>query len=340
MGEFKERFEKYYDYTPSLTPPFPKAMLLETTNHCNHSCIFCSHLKMSRPRGFIKKELAFRLLKEAYILGVREVGFYMFGEPLLDPNLEQYIRYAKELGFVYTFLTTNGSLLNEERMLSVIDSGLDSIKFSLNGATREHYLFAHGVDDFEEVKKNIIRISDYREQTNKNFRIFISSVITKYTQGDGDIIRSLFMPYVDEVFVVECHNQGGNMNYEMENALKISKNKNVHSEKGFCFMPFNRIHITYEGYLTLCCVDYQNYLAIENLNEISLNEAWYSLKFQKVRQMHMDDRLEGTLCYNCLKNVVSEIKPLSEMYCPYYSDKEKQMQVLQMRLSKLNESRF
>lgn len=262
----------------------------------------------------------------------------MFGEPLLDRNLEQYIKYAKELGFVYTFITTNGSLLDERRMISVIEAGLDSIKFSLNGATREHYLFAHGVDSFEQVKENIIRISEYRKESNKDFKIYISSVLTKYTQDDGKKIKDMFFPYVDDVFALECHNQGGNMNYEIENELKITKNSNVHSEKGFCFMPFNRIHITWEGYLTLCCVDYQNYLAIENLNEISLKEAWHSLKFQQIRQMHLDNKLEGTLCYNCLKNVISEVRPIFDDYaCPYSFDRDEHMRILQARLENLRD---
>lgn len=336
MNEFKRNFEKYYDYVPSPVLPFPKVMLLETTNYCNHGCIFCSHLKMTRTKGFMKKELAYRILEEAYRGGIREVGFYMFGEPLLDENLEHYIEYAKKLGFSYTFITTNGSMLAEERMVSLIDSGLDSIKFSFNGATREHYLFAHGIDHFQRVKDNILRLSHYREKCGRSFKIFISSVITKYTQNDGLEIKNMFSPYVDDVCVVECHNQGGNMNYEIENALKITENRNVHSEKGFCFMPFNRMHITWEGYLTLCCVDYQNYLAIENLNRMSLEEAWNSVKYQKIRQMHLDNKLEGTLCYNCLNNTISEIKPLSDEYaCPYCTDMEKQMCLLQTRLEGL-----
>ena len=32
-----------------------------------------------------------KILKEAYNLGTREVGFYGTGEPLVDNNLEEYI---------------------------------------------------------------------------------------------------------------------------------------------------------------------------------------------------------------------------------------------------------
>lgn len=336
MNEYINKYNEYYNVSRLQLPPFPRTMLLETTNYCNHSCIFCAHSKMTRPHGFIKKELAIRILKEAYEAGVREVGLYMFGEPLLDKNLEDYIIFAKKLGYSYVFITTNGFLLNQEKMVSIIGAGLDSIKFSFNGGTKEHYLFAHGVDAFEIVKNNILALADYRKKQEKDFKIFISGVLTKYTKDDGNEIRNMFGDVVDDIAILECHNQGGNMNYEIENALKISDSKNVHSEKGFCFMPYNRIHVTWEGYLTLCCVDYQNYLIIDDLNKVSLLEAWNSEQFQKVRRRHLENKLEDTLCYNCLNNVNLEIKPLTEMYAyPYCCDEKKRMEVLQQRVDEL-----
>lgn len=336
MNEFINKYNEYYHVSRLQLPPFPKTMLLETTNYCNHSCIFCAHSKMTRPQGFIKKELAIRILKEAYKAGVREVGLYMFGEPLLDKNLEDYIIYAKEMGYTYVFITTNGHLLNQEKIISLIGAGLDSIKFSFNGGTKEHYLFAHGVDAFELVKNNILALADYRKKQEKNFKIFISSVLTKYTKDDGDEIRKIFGDVVDDIAILECHNQGGNMNYEIENALKISDSKSVHSEKGFCFMPYNRIHVTWEGYLTLCCVDYQNYLIIEDLNKVSLLEAWNSERFQEIRKRHLENKLENTLCYNCLYNANLEINPLAEKFAyPFCYDAEKRMKVLQQRIDQL-----
>lgn len=260
----------------------------------------------------------------------------MFGEPLLDKHLDEYIRYAKKLGFSYTFVTTNGYLLNEEKISSLIGSGLDSIKFSFNGGTKEHYLFSHGVDGFQCVKDNIIALYNYRKLTNKKFKIYISAVLTKYTKDDGKEIKKIFEDVADDILIMECHNQGGNMNYEIENALKISDSKNVHSEKGFCFMPFNRIHVTWEGYLTLCCVDYQNYLIVEDLNKISLWDAWNSKRFQEIRKRHIENRLEGTLCYNCLNNINSEIRPLAEKYAyPFCRNMKKRMNELQARIDEL-----
>lgn len=84
-------------------PPFPKNMMMEVTNACNHKCLFCGNRNQKRRRVQAEKELYFRLIDEAGRLGVKEIGFYMSGEPLLCNELEEYIDRAKN---------TDGGVLN------------------------------------------------------------------------------------------------------------------------------------------------------------------------------------------------------------------------------------
>ena len=104
----------------SLTPPFPKTnFLIELSNACNHACIFCTHQKMKRPVGRINKDFAYDILQQAYDLGTREVGFYATGEPFILPDLADYIRKAKDIGYTYVYLTSNGALATPERVREV-----------------------------------------------------------------------------------------------------------------------------------------------------------------------------------------------------------------------------
>ncbi|MCL2812884.1 MAG: radical SAM protein, partial [Clostridia bacterium] len=104
-----------------LEPPFPHSnFLIETSNACNQKCIFCAHQKMTRKVGKIKPELVFDILAQAYALGTREVGFYATGEPFLVPELPMYIKKAKEIGYEYVYLTSNGALATPERIRAVI----------------------------------------------------------------------------------------------------------------------------------------------------------------------------------------------------------------------------
>jgi len=87
---------------------------------------------MKRKVGQMKPEMVESALRQAYELGTREVGFYATGEPFIVKELPEYIKMAKDIGYTYTYLTSNGSLAIPEKIRAVIDAGLDSIKFSIN----------------------------------------------------------------------------------------------------------------------------------------------------------------------------------------------------------------
>lgn len=76
---------------------------------------------MKRKRKLIDKNLVFRILQEAYELGTKEVGFYMTGESLLDKNLGSYILLAKKIGYNYVYITTNGLLLDEKKLMNLLN---------------------------------------------------------------------------------------------------------------------------------------------------------------------------------------------------------------------------
>lgn len=311
--DIKDRIE-IYDQTlncADLKPPFPKTMLLEVSNICNHTCAFCANSKSDRKKGFVEKEFAKRILLEAYTLGTREVGFYATGEPLVDKNLETYISYAKEIGFEYVFITTNGALFDLNRIQSIVESGVDSIKFSINGANRADYLLIHGKDDFDKVVENLRIVSELRHKYN--FKLYISFIMTKQTVATKEQFEQEYGKYVDDIIFMKCINQSGYM-HELNDLLAIDNDGGEYVVDGICPMIFNKLYVTYEGYLTMCCTDFQNYLIVADLNQESLEHAWHNEYAQRLRKCHLDHHLEGTLCYTCLENCISDIKPLREAY--------------------------
>ena len=52
-------------------------------------------------------------------------------------------------------------------MKIAIDNGLDSIKFSIHGGTKDTYKKIHGKDDFDRVIKNLIWVDEYRKTQKK-----------------------------------------------------------------------------------------------------------------------------------------------------------------------------
>ncbi|MBU3190606.1 radical SAM protein [Clostridium bowmanii] len=314
--DLKGRIAQYNVIDKNLIPPFPRNMLIELTNLCNHNCLFCANSKMTRKKGEINEEFLFRILKEAFEEGTEEVGFYATGEPFVSKNLALYVAKAKEIGYKYVYITTNGALATPKRSIAVIEAGVDSIKFSINAGTKETYKIIHGKDEFNIVLDNLKYISDYRKKNNKNFKIFVSSIVTKYSEDEEEALEEKLKNICDEVVFLNVANQGGMM-YEINEKLALEDDK-YSIKKMPCSLPFNSLHVTYEGYLTACCIDFQNYLTVADLNKVSIKEAWNGKKLIELRRKHLEDSIEGTLCYNCIYNKNEYVEPLLPEHATYY----------------------
>lgn len=286
--------------TQRLTKPdFPRHIMVEVTNICNHKCTFCAYSVMERSKGSMPADFFYKTVKEAYDLGAREIGLFSGAEPLTCRHLEEFVSFCVQTGYEYLYISTNGSLAKPQKLKGLIDNGLSSLKFSVNGGTREVYKKIHGADHFDRVVENIEFLNNYRKKINKEIFLGISFVEVEENKHTFIDIKKRFTGIVDEIAFYKGHNSSG----QMTNLPPMMEDS--------CDLPFNRIHISYEGYLRACCNDYENLLAMEDLNSSSLEEAWHSQLFQSLRQRHLDDDLSGSLCGACIKNCKSKISPLN-----------------------------
>lgn len=301
----------------SLEPPFPKTnFLIELSNACNHACIFCTHQKMQRQVGHIDKLKCFNILQEAYDLGTREVGFYATGEPFLIKDLGDYIKEAKRIGYTYVYLTSNGALATPDRIREVIDAGLDSIKFSINAPQRKLYEFIHGKDDFDKVVEHLRYLNQYRSESGKNYKIYVTGILTRFTENLKDKYYEVFGNLADQIVFKYVYNQGGYMQ-EIDELLRCDCDT---EERRRCNLPFDAISVTQEGYLSIENADYENMLIVADLNKVSLKEGWYGEKMKEMRRRFLEDDLEGTICDGCVHHKCSMARPISPEYSTISGD--------------------
>ena len=292
----------------TLEPPFPKTnFLMELSNVCNHACIFCTHQKMQRKVSKMNQSTGFRILQEAYDLGTREVGFYATGEPFLVPELPEYIRKAKEIGYTYVYLTSNGSLATPEKIRSVIDAGLDSIKFSINAPSKKLYKFIHGRDDFDKVVEHLKYLNEYRKTSGRNYKIYVTGILTRFTENLRDKYFEIFGGLADQIVFKYVYNQGGYMQ-EIDQLLRCHSDNEARRR---CNLPFDAISVTQEGYLSIENADYENMLIVANLNEVSLRDGWYGDKMKEMRRRFIENALQGTLCDGCVNHRKSSARALT-----------------------------
>lgn len=291
----------------TLEPPFPYTnFLIELSNVCNHRCIFCAHDKMTRNVGYIEKEMLKSVLRQAYDLGTREVGMYSTGEPFLVKELPEYVKIAKDIGYEYVYITSNGSMATPEKIRAVVDAGADSIKFSINAPYREPYRFIHGRDDFDTVVEHLKYLNQYRRESGKSYKIFITGILTRYTEQFREDYFKVFDGLADEIVFKDVYNQGGYMP-EIDSLLSCTYD---HETFRRCNLPFDSIYVTHEGYLSVCNADFENMLVVADLNKVSLKDGWYGETMKEVRRAFLEDKMEGLLCDGCVHHQIRPVRPI------------------------------
>jgi len=120
------------------------------TSGCNFRCPFCHNASLVLTPGknevIPEEEIFSFLIKRQGILdGVCITG----GEPLLQPDIDEFIGKIKDLGYMVK-LDTNGSF--PERLSSLIEKGLiDYVAMDIKN-TKEKYGETVGVDNFDVAK--------------------------------------------------------------------------------------------------------------------------------------------------------------------------------------------
>lgn len=312
---FIEKRELHFEFEDKqkFVNKVPKNALVELSNSCNHECVFCYNPEMKRKTSSLNIEKFVGFVKQSAKEGLEEIGLYATGEPFMTKNLDSFIRIAKENGIRRVYITSNGALASIDKVIKCIDAGLDSIKFSINAGTRESYKIIHGFDDFEKVISNLKKIYEFKTNNKIKLQLLCSFVITDLTCHETTAFEQNYNYLFDEKIVFfKAGNQGGRT-YEKNKSItrKVKQNNLRKFEYKPCEMLWNRLHLNNEGNLTACCVDYENDLVYTKLNsEKKILEHFNSKKIIELREKHLNNDLDGTICKNCIYNTMVRFNKL------------------------------
>jgi len=127
-----------------MSPISPQVVYIEVTNRCNLLCETC-------PRTFFNREPLKTLTYEEFVQiaeqfpNMRRASLHGIGEPLLNKELPQIIKYLKGRE-VEVIINSNGTLLTPTWQEALVESGLDEYRCSIDGAKPETYARIRGAN--------------------------------------------------------------------------------------------------------------------------------------------------------------------------------------------------
>lgn len=291
------------EYKKTVIPP-PHSVKVELTRKCNYKCGFCVNSRLV-DKGHMSLENFRTIAQKIYDAGVRSIAPFYFGESFIVPYLPDAVRIAKEIGFPYIFLTTNGSVSTPEKIKACMEAGLNSLKFSLNHADEEQFqqITNVSVKNFYKMKENIKSAWKIREEGKYDCGLFASYI--QYTGEQGEKMKGIIdelSPYLDEIYPLPLFSQAGEIENEDWEFIGGNPGRADNPRPIIpCWTLFKEAHINYDGSGNACCFGIADERFIHgNLLEQSFDEVWNHEKIQKLREAHLAGNIKGTPCEGCI----------------------------------------
>lgn len=285
-----------------LVPP-PDRLYIESTNICNLSCIMCptGRKEQVRKKGYMDFEL-FKSIVDEMAPWVQATTLHIWGEPLMHPRLFDMIAYCRQQG-LRSEISTNATLLNEERSRAILDAGLGAIYLCLDGMRPETYEQIRVNADYEQTNRNIRRFIELK-QAGGYQDPFVNLQIIQMEKTLGEIdefVKEWHLPGVDRISVKPFDSWGGQI--EDINKLKASADA-LPAQRYACPNLWYHTHIYWDGRIAMCDRDFNLTYDLGNVRNadgsVHVLENWNGPKMQQLRRQHVRNDLNGVSpCNTC-----------------------------------------
>ena len=289
-----------------LSTPF--IIFIDPASACNFRCPFCptGHLKMIKETGRFNGAMKFDIFKKIiddlaeFDSPIKVLRLYKDGEPFLNKNLANMIKYAKDSNLVqYIDTTTNGSLITKENLSAVIDAGLDKINISVDGMNKEQYKKFTGFNfNFEEFVEKI----KWLYKNKKNLEIVIKIPAELISKEQHKEFYQTFGDYCDRIFIENFAPCWPEFDVEEHTGFKITEGiyQQEIVETDTCPYIFYAYSVNADGLVSSCFLDWGRKLIIGDVNKHSMVEIWNSKEMNDLRLRHLKGKRKDTsVCKDC-----------------------------------------
>jgi len=270
----------------------------------------CPHEKMKRPRGIMDFSLFKKIVNDCKELDLSESTIFLHkeGEPFTDELIIDRIIYIKDQlpNLKQLYVSTNGSLLDEGKIVNLLNSGLDKLCVSLDATTKETYSVIRRQLDFEKVLKNVNDLIYWKKELGSKLKISLQMVVSDINKHEVEEFKKLWLDKVDQVSIKTMHS------YLDGGMSSFAKSKD-REQKSICFDPFNRIVIHRDGLCGVCCWDYDNVIVAGDTAKNTIQEIFNGEVFNQVRRIHEEKKCNELEPCNRCQRIFGEDKIHSDI---------------------------
>ena len=287
-----------------VCPVPPNHIYVEPTNKCFLKCAMCTEKALRGEEGYMSFALWTRILDSLAQYGVSSpINLIGRGEPLVNRELPRFVEYATSKGMSCAIIS-NGVLLNEKYARDLLQAGIRKIQFSLHAHSRETYMQVTGVDAYETVKANLLRLIELNREYGGRCYINVMSVESSLNRHESQAFLDYWTPKVDRAFVTPLYSIQGDSKMAEESVRSIKgKMAEAPAKHPGCAFPWFFLSFRLDGTINPCPYDFKTNFNVGSAADpdYDLMKVWNSEMMVRFRQNHLDGEYGycRSVCYPC-----------------------------------------
>ena len=290
----------------------PFVLMVEPTNICNLACPLCpsGNGTLARRAGTMDLD-SFRRILDKQSRDLLLLMLWNQGEPFINRHLTDMVRMAKGHN-ITTITSTNGHFIRSRTEAEdVVDSGLDEIIVSLDGATPETYVKYRVGGDFDRVIEGVRLLAEAKHRrASIHPLVHLQFIVMKQNEGEIDAARALARRLQVDHFSVKTAQvttrdeaqtflpaDSKYSRYRTREGPPVVKSRLTNT----CRHLWYSTVVNWDGTVSPCCFDKNGLFRLGDAldNGRSFDEIWAGSDYTAFRNAVLRDRSSIPICRNC-----------------------------------------
>jgi radical SAM protein with 4Fe4S-binding SPASM domain len=269
----------------------PRAIQLETVTRCNASCPFCPQNELDRGVPRMPDEVWRKVVDDTRGWGVTHRPF-LTNEPFVDTRQAEITRFIKQTDpTARVEYNTNGELLTGKTSRAILEAGVDIMRFSIDGLSRETYEPSRVGVSYDRVYERVpefLRIWREEGYEEQGVHTEVRCIEVPENRHELDEYRAFWEPLCSEVVVTQLY-QWPWTGQEPGDVVRKP-----------CLKVLDELFVYANGNVTMCCWDVHERAVLGNVMEQSIEEIWNGHALAHLRALLDDGRRDLIhLCSRC-----------------------------------------
>lgn len=178
---YEQRIQRFLDEKSGRADRLPMGAVYEATMRCNLHCEFCYVGDLLNIEGEWRQELSLDALKTAFPDQSDFQVSLTGGEIFMRKDIMSVLNLFREKGYACGYLTTNGTIINEERAEALADLAaagfLKHISVSIDGPGEIHDIARGLKGTFERTCEGLRRLQEAARRKHAPLRVSINTTV-------------------------------------------------------------------------------------------------------------------------------------------------------------------